>query len=173
MSKQDLKIWECFTHATSILPSGLLVAPMTLVPSLNLRPCFCRMRWKLLDISMSMPMPPTWPRNSTAVTLEPRRCHTDPCRTEDKHLCDLRVAHTYRLKSWNSDRLLFIVNETWCCCPPRENWEKLKFMQMPSDAMWATTRWEPITLVLMPTEVVFYVTSGVGIASRADTRPQC
>lgn len=68
------------THATSILPSGLLVAPMTLVPSLNLRPCFCRMRWKFLEISMSMPIPPTWPRNSTAVTLAPRRCHTDPCR---------------------------------------------------------------------------------------------
>lgn len=71
---------RCRTHATSILPSGRLVAPRTLVLSLNLRPCFCRMRWKFLDISMSMPIPPTWPKNSTAVTLEPSRCHTDPCR---------------------------------------------------------------------------------------------
>lgn len=66
------------TYDTSILPSGLLVAPRTLVLSLNLRPCFCRIRWKFFEISMSMPIPPTWPKNSTAVTLEPRRCHTDP-----------------------------------------------------------------------------------------------
>ncbi len=66
------------THATSILPSGLLVAPMTLVLSLNFNPCFWRIRWKFLEISMSMPIPPTWLRNSTAVTLAPSLCHTDP-----------------------------------------------------------------------------------------------
>lgn len=67
------------TYATSIFPSGFLVAPVTLVFSLNLSPCFCRMRWKFLEISMSIPIPPTWPVNSTAVTSAPRRCQTDPC----------------------------------------------------------------------------------------------
>ena len=33
------------------------------------------------DTSISMPMPPTCPRNSTAVTLEPSRDHTEPSST--------------------------------------------------------------------------------------------
>lgn len=67
------------TYATSIFPSGFLVAPVTLVFSLNLSPCFWRIRWKFLEISMSIPIPPTWPMNSTAVTSAPRRCQTEPC----------------------------------------------------------------------------------------------
>lgn len=99
------------THATSILPSGLLVAPMTLVPSLNLRPCFCRMRWKFLEISMSMPIPPTWPRNSTAVTFAPRRCHTDPCRMAGQ-------THVWQVQ------LSFLKKQSWgrkCCRCSRHN----------------------------------------------------
>ena len=36
--------------------------------------------------SMSIPSPPTWPRNSTAVTFDPSRLHTDPYRSCDSHM---------------------------------------------------------------------------------------
>lgn len=95
---------RCFsTHATSILPSGLLVAPRTFVLSLNFKPCFCRMRWKFLDISISMPIPPTWPRNSTAVTLEPSRCQTDPCKRSKEKLL-LTKQQFSRCEKTNTDK---------------------------------------------------------------------
>lgn len=44
------------------------------------------------------------------------------------------------------DELLFIVNETWCCCP-LSSWDlkrraSLLFIQMPFDATWTTARSE-------------------------------
>ena len=35
-------------------------------------------------ISISMKTPPTWHRNSTAVTFDPRRLHTDPYNSESR-----------------------------------------------------------------------------------------
>lgn len=54
--------------------------------------------------------------------------------------------HTFRLSSRESDELLFVVNETWCC-RPLSSWDlkrrtSLLFMQMPFDATWTTARWE-------------------------------
>ena len=46
----------------------IIINLITLVLSLNLIPCLVMILWNCLLISMSMPMPPTWPRNSTAVT---------------------------------------------------------------------------------------------------------
>lgn len=63
---------------TLILPPWL-AAEVTLVFSLNFSPCLVRDRWMVLDISMSIPKPPTWPKNSTRVTSEPSRDQTDPC----------------------------------------------------------------------------------------------
>lgn len=94
------------TYATSIFPSGLLVAPVTLVFSLNLNPCFWRIRWKFLEISMSIPIPPTWPMNSTAVTSAPRRCQTEPCsynNTDKKEF----------LKKQSSDTFTLIFTTDW------------------------------------------------------------
>ncbi len=39
------------------------------------------MRWNCFETSASIPTPPTWPRNSTAVTSAPSRCQTDPSST--------------------------------------------------------------------------------------------
>lgn len=64
--------------ATSIDPSGLFVAPVTAWLSMKFIPCFFKLRWNVLEMSMSMPKPPMWPMNSTTVTLEPKRPHTEP-----------------------------------------------------------------------------------------------
>mmetsp|Transcript_4159 Transcript_4159/g.9422 ORF Transcript_4159/g.9422 Transcript_4159/m.9422 type:complete len:207 (+) Transcript_4159:815-1435(+) len=59
-------------------PGPLLVTPVTLVPSLNLIPCFLSTARKFLDTSESMPAPPMKDWNSTTVTSAPRRSHTEP-----------------------------------------------------------------------------------------------
>ena len=63
--------------ATLILAPSL-DADITLVSSLNSSPCFLRILWKFLDTSISIPIPPTWPRNSMHVTWAPSLCHTEP-----------------------------------------------------------------------------------------------
>mmetsp|Transcript_39661 Transcript_39661/g.114460 ORF Transcript_39661/g.114460 Transcript_39661/m.114460 type:complete len:223 (-) Transcript_39661:451-1119(-) len=52
--------------------------PVTLVFSLNSMPCFLRRLRNCLATSASMPTPPMASRNSTTVTLLPRRDHTEP-----------------------------------------------------------------------------------------------
>src|SRR5438552_1995392 len=51
--------------------------PVTFEPSLNANPCFSRMRWNCLAISPSMPGRMR-SRNSTTMTSEPSRRHTEP-----------------------------------------------------------------------------------------------
>ena len=61
---------------TSLRIAVLLIAVVLVLLQL----CFWRIRWKFLDISISIPTPPTWPKNSTAVTSAPSLCQTEPCR---------------------------------------------------------------------------------------------
>ena len=58
---------------------------MTLVFSLMSMPCFFINLRTVLLTSMSIPIPPTWPRNSTAVTFDPSRLQTEPCI--NMHVC--------------------------------------------------------------------------------------
>lgn len=81
----------------SLTPSTLtvtlspdLVAPVTFVFSLNFRPCLARDLWRLVEISMSMPTPPTLPKNSTQVTCAPSLSHTDPW-LETKNICNINL----------------------------------------------------------------------------------
>lgn len=61
----------------SLMVSPDLSPSTTLVESLKSMPCFLRIFWVCLAISESMPGPPIWFRNSTTVTLEPRRDQTE------------------------------------------------------------------------------------------------
>ena len=51
--------------------------PVTFMPSLNVMPCLVRIFWNSLETSPSMPGV-TRSRNSTTVTLAPRRRQTVP-----------------------------------------------------------------------------------------------
>mmetsp|Transcript_4544 Transcript_4544/g.18232 ORF Transcript_4544/g.18232 Transcript_4544/m.18232 type:complete len:228 (+) Transcript_4544:430-1113(+) len=59
------------------LPSAFFSAPVIFVESLNFMPCLVSERWKALRISPSM-VGTMLGRNSTTVTSEPRRLHTEP-----------------------------------------------------------------------------------------------
>lgn len=81
------------------------------------------------------------------------------------------------LKSRHKDTLLFIVNGTGRCrpAPPAElQRKKLNFMQMYFDTTQATTRRQPITLIVIPTEaeawscLLLPLTRRLGIASSTD-----
>ena len=79
---QNLRTSSCFPFFISsmltLMLEPCLEAPTTFVSRRNLRPCFVSDRWSVLAISRSMPKPPMLPRNSTRVTWEPSRDHTEP-----------------------------------------------------------------------------------------------
>mmetsp|Transcript_37497 Transcript_37497/g.84556 ORF Transcript_37497/g.84556 Transcript_37497/m.84556 type:complete len:228 (+) Transcript_37497:554-1237(+) len=60
------------------MPFPSFSTPVTLVFSLKFMPCFFRIARNCLATSPSMPTPPMASRNSTTVTSDPRRAHTEP-----------------------------------------------------------------------------------------------
>src|SRR3546814_14646293 len=73
----ELRISDWSSDVCSSDLLGPFLAPVTLVDSLNFRPCLPRMRWVCLPISASM-VGRMRSRNSTTVTSAPRRDHTEP-----------------------------------------------------------------------------------------------
>mmetsp|Transcript_17589 Transcript_17589/g.33165 ORF Transcript_17589/g.33165 Transcript_17589/m.33165 type:complete len:214 (+) Transcript_17589:630-1271(+) len=65
------------SRLTSTLPSARTTVLVTFVLSLKSKPCFLRIFWKFLAISLSR-VGVMESRNSTTVTFEPRRAQTDP-----------------------------------------------------------------------------------------------
>mmetsp|Transcript_157378 Transcript_157378/g.504865 ORF Transcript_157378/g.504865 Transcript_157378/m.504865 type:complete len:276 (+) Transcript_157378:686-1513(+) len=59
-------------------PEPVLSTPVTLVFILKFMPCFFKSAMKFFATSASMPKPPMESMNSTTVTWEPSRAHTEP-----------------------------------------------------------------------------------------------
>lgn len=95
----------------------------------------------------------------------------------------LNIVHTYRLKSCDSDRLLFIVNGSWCCSPVppaalQGTFEKsstlCKYLLMQCEWQLSESKSRSIWLKQkQKVRVVYYSISGVRIVSSADTGPLC